>query len=394
MTALDIPPAKIQKETLLQAARDIVPLLRENAPRVDAEARIPDENLNALRDANLLAVLRPRRYGGVEVGLSTSLKLQAILAEGCGSTSWVVGLGSVSSYLVAQFSQEAQDDVWGTDPDARISVANSPAEGKLDEVTEEGWVISGRWRYASGSRHAQWIVVGVPASDAEGNPDVGLALVPMSEVEIENNWHVAGMRGTASDTIVANRVFVPAHRQSSLNAAIAGETRGPYANEPGTIYRAPFFPVFYSCLAASPVGLARAALAIATEVAPTRRIPYSGILQSDDQSIQILIANAAIAADSAEMHLLRMADETDRATAEDRTFTAFETQRALSDCVAAARYSVEAVRNVTRALMSSSFFDSNPLQRIWRDSEMAGSHLGFAEFNVAPYAKEMFNVSG
>lgn len=393
----------MSRDAILARTREVLPVLVKNAERTDREGQIPSENMNVLREAGLLRLLQPNLYGGNEVSLLTSIEMQILLGKGCGSTAWVVGLGNVSSYLIAQFGAEAQEDVWGKNPHARICCVTSPQGGKAEQV-EGGWRVSGRWAYASGSTYSDWAVVGVPTSNegaasvftgssAAGSSDIGLALVPMSEITIDKTWKVTGMRGTASDTLVLDNVFVPRHRQLSYAAVMGGNSDVPYDLDEHPLYRTPFPTVFSRCLCAPPVGLAKAAVELAVETAPKKFHPYSGAPLSEAESVQILLAHAFGKAESGELHLLRSTDEADKAALAGRPLSQFENFRTLMDGVLSVRYSVEAIRLVTRAMMSGSFNEANPLQRMWRDCEIATTHLAFAESHVEAFGKSLLGVA-
>ncbi|HKQ83086.1 MAG TPA: acyl-CoA dehydrogenase family protein [Steroidobacteraceae bacterium] len=375
---------------LLARVKTLAPLLAANARRTDEEGLIPQENLDALRQADLLALGRPSKYGGLETDLRTLLEVQVAIAESCGSTSWVAGLGNVSSFLLGLFPAEAQEDVWGMDKDSRAAVVVSPAGSSATKVAD-GWRISGKWRYASGSEHAQWAVVGVSAPADGGKPDIGLALVPMSEVRIERNWNVTGLCGTGSNTMVLDNVFVPSHRQLSYQAAVAGEAPTPYDTDAHPLYRTPFSAIFNLCIAATPVGLAKAAVKLAIATAPKQIIPIIGVRQSEAPSIQIIVANAACTADSAELHLFRAAAAADQAALLGMPQSPLDVARSDADRVMAARYAIEAVRLIVKAQMSSVHSKTNPMQLIWRDCEMAASHFAFADLHLEAYGKAMFN---
>lgn len=375
---------------LLARIGAIAPLLAANCRKADQEGLIPQENLDALREAELLALGRPSKYGGLETDLRTLLEVQVAIAENCGSTSWVAGLGNVGSFLMGLFPAEAQEDVWGKDKNSRAAVVVSPA-GSTARPVEGGWRISGKWRYASGSEHSQWAVVGVSPPSDGGMPDIGLALVPMSEVRIERSWNVTGLCGTGSNTMVLEDVFVPAHRQLSYLAAVAGDAPTPYDTDAHPLYRTPFSAIFNLCIAATPVGLAKAAVKLAAATAPKLVIPIVGVRQSDASSVQLLVANAACTADSAELHLFRAADAADQAAVLGIPQSPLDVARSDADRVMAARYAVEAVRLIVRAQMSSVHSKSNPMQLIWRDCEMAVSHFAFADLHLEAYGKAMLN---
>ncbi len=77
------------------------------------------------------------------------------------------------------------------------------------ETLADGYRLSGRWHYSSGCEHADWLILGarVPIPGAE--PADKVMLVPRDQVDVEDTWHVTGMRGTGSNTVVANGVTVP-----------------------------------------------------------------------------------------------------------------------------------------------------------------------------------------
>lgn len=414
MTSLATKTASAAKaspshDEIIARAEEVSKILHKNAAKTDAEGWVPEENLQAVREAGLSLLLQPEAFGGNEVDLRTSLEVQVMLGRGCGSTSWVVGLGNVSSFLLALYPEQAQADVWGDDIHARIACVTSPAGAKIVPA-EGGWRITGKWRYASGSAYAQWAAVGVMMGDAwadeanEGDSqvakigsrhksDLALALVPLSEGAIERSWDVTGMKGTRSDTVVMNDVFVPHHRLMSYTKLISGEHKTMYDTAQHTLYRTPFPAVFGLCIAASQVGVAQAAMKHAIDFAPTRVHPYSLRPLSQESTVQTLMGEAAYKADSAVLHLIRAADDADRAAKTGVWPEGARAQRMLSDGVAASRYSSEAIQLAIRGLMSSSFNMSNDMQRYWRDCEMASSHAGWSNMQLETYGKALLGAN-
>ena len=109
--------------------------------------------------------------------------------------------------------------VFAGDPVARVAGVLAPTA--TSQKADGGQVVTGRWGFASGSLHASWVIVGIPVVDETGETiDQGLALIPRAEISIDDTWYVAGMRGTGSNTIVADQVFVPHHRILSVPPAV------------------------------------------------------------------------------------------------------------------------------------------------------------------------------
>src|SRR5262245_40067428 len=196
---------------LLARAKRIGPILEANAEETDRLRRLADANVQALRETGLCRLMVPRRIGGYETDIRTYIAVMAELGQGCGSTAWTASLLNVCAWLTGLFPGRAQRDVWGTDGDAWVAGSLAP-RGEARAV-EGGWMVNGRWPWASGCLHAQWAACGIHMKDERGDTtNFGLSLMPMTDLTIQDTWHMAGMKGTGSNTIVAADVFVPEHR--------------------------------------------------------------------------------------------------------------------------------------------------------------------------------------
>jgi alkylation response protein AidB-like acyl-CoA dehydrogenase len=350
----------------------LVPLLRENAQRTEDERRVIDENLAAIEAAGLFAISQPKRFGGLEVDFRTKLEVVRELARGCGSTAWTVGLLTDGSWLASMWNEQAQKDIWGDSP-TNLVAGVVPPSGEI-RVIDSGYRVSGRWANCSGCLHAQWILLGTPPVTADGQEiEPGLVLVPVSQVKIDDTWFMSGMKGTGSHTVVADDVFVPAHRFLSTAKLVAGENDNPYKDE--LPYRVPFIPTAIVTMTAPHLGLARAALDLVIEKAAKRGISYTFYeVQKDAPTVQLAVAKAASLADTAELLAYRAAGDTDEA-AQQGTYPDYATRaRIRMDAVQAIVYAREAIRELIGAHGSAAFSDTHPLQRIWRDCEVASRH--------------------
>ncbi|MTD58895.1 acyl-CoA dehydrogenase family protein [Amycolatopsis pithecellobii] len=385
--------ARTVRAGLVERAAALRPLLAGNAERTDRERGVPDENISALAGAGLLALTRPARYGGLQTDFRTLLEVSREVGRACGSSAWVTTLLNASGWFAGLFSAEAQDDVWAGNPEARVAGVVTPSG--TAQVVDGGYRVSGSWLPASGCAHADWAVLGVTRPDAEGTPDgVGIVLAPMAELTVEDTWFVTGMRGTASNTLVGKDVFVPAHRFLSVPDAIDGRYATPFTDE--VLYRAPFVPAAALALTGPQLGLAAAAIDILAEKAPRRGLTFTNYTsQAEAPTIQLAAAKAASLADSAQLHAYRAAADLDEA-AQAGVYPDYDARaRMRMDAGMAAIHAREAVRLVCSAQGASSFGESNPLQRIWRDIE-AGSRHGILNPEVAAeiYGKSLFGIRG
>ncbi len=360
------------REELVARIRALQPMLEGNAPAVEEARRVGEENIEALRNAGIFRIMVPRRFGGLETDIRTKIEVAREVAKGCGSTAWVTSLMNVCSFFAGLASAEVQEDIWGANPDARVAgVFNASSTSKK---VEGGYLVSGRWPWSSGCLHADWAMLGIPIVDADGNKiEEALAFMPMSELTIEETWFTAGMRGSGSNTTVAENVFVPEHRLLSIPGVLTGKVATPYKEE--ALYRSGFVPVAALILAGPQLGLCTRALEYVLEMAPARRIAYTFYTrQTDSPSFQLAMAKAATLVDTAHLFAYRAADLIDAAARNARQLSYLERARIRMDV----GHTVTIARDAIDVLMSShgasAFADFNPLQRIWRDCETASRH--------------------
>jgi 3-hydroxy-9,10-secoandrosta-1,3,5(10)-triene-9,17-dione monooxygenase len=385
--AVDAP----SKQELVERAEALKPLLARNAAEAEETRRIPEENIAAVKEAGLFKIMTPRRFGGYEVPLDTKLAVSAKLAEACGSTAWVVTLTNVCGWMVGISCDRTQQDIWGANPDARVCGVLAPTSETRREGN--GLRVTGRWGYASGSLHADWAVLGVPVVNEAGEQvDQGLALIPMSDLTIEDTWFVAGMKGTGSNTLVAQDVFVPDHRIVSVPAAINNVYPTEHTGE--VVYRSSFIPVLALVLAGPQVGMARAAVDLLIEKAPKRQIAYTIFTrQVDSPAFQLQVSDAAMLADTALLHVERAARDIDETAARGEVMDYVTRARVRADTGWAIRRAREAIDTAISANGASSFADVSPLQRLWRDANTAGRHaVVLPSVNQEVYGKALLGI--
>jgi alkylation response protein AidB-like acyl-CoA dehydrogenase len=356
---------------LVARARALQPLLREHAARTDADRRVPAECIDALGEAGLFKVSTPRRYGGYASTLRAMLDVSAAVAEGDGSAGWVVALVNVCNWLVALFPERAQQEVFA-DPVPRVTGVLTPSA--TTRKVDGGWQVSGRWYFNSGSWWTTWAVLGVPLTGDSGEVvDQGLVLVPAADLTIEDVWYVAGMRGTASNCLVATDIFVPEHRVMSVPAAIEGSYPTPFTDE--ALFRSAFIPVLTLVLAGPQLGMGRAALNLVIDKAAKKPITYTFFeSQAESVAFQLQIADAATKIDVATLLCYRSAADIDDAAARGVYLDYPARARVRADTGYAVQSVVDALTTLMNAHGAGGFADTSPLQRIWRDSNVAARH--------------------
>jgi alkylation response protein AidB-like acyl-CoA dehydrogenase len=356
-------------------ARDLVPLLRGNAASTEAERRVHPDNLPALEEAGLLNLTTPRAFGGQEANLRTFTEVTAELGRGCGSTAWVAALTNGVGWMAGLFPDACQKEYWGTNPSTKFCGVFSNAPGVVSRKTQEGWSITGAWSFASGCLHADWALISFPRTDEAGEvTDLSIGMAPMSEFRIEDTWFVAGMQGTGSQTIHAKDLHIPEYRVISLTAAVDGVNGNEHPERP--LFRSAFVPYLTLLLAAPQLGMARGALDIIDEqLAKNRPISYALYPTSrQSPSTQFNRAEAQRCVDTAHLLIVRAVTEVDQAAAAGTYPEYAERARMKADSGNALRSLRQSMQFLLDIGGASSFAAASPLQRQWRDLEVASRH--------------------
>jgi alkylation response protein AidB-like acyl-CoA dehydrogenase len=261
-------------------------------------------------------------------------------------------------------------------------------------LAQGGVRITGEWPTCSGCLHADWGVLGVPVVNGENAvTGRGFACIPTCDLSVRDSWFVTGMRATGSHTLVARDVFVPHHRIMSFPRLVDGDYPTPHKDE--AVYRTAFIPAVAGILAGPQLGLATRALELVVEGAPRRGVAATIYTRrSDSPTVQVAVARAAMLIDTAHFHAYRAVDAIDGAARSGRILSPLDRARARMDTGYVAETAREAIRLLCAANGTASFAESNPLQRIWRDCEVASSHAGVCpEINAEIYGRALLGVT-
>lgn len=227
---------------------------------------LPDEIHRSFTEAGVYRMLVPRDAGGDEVDLPTALRVIETLAAADGSAGWCAAIGAGTTMFGGFLAPDAARSTLWRDPDRPTAGVFSPS-GEARRV-DGGYRVTGRWRMASGCRHASWmlgncVVVDDHATAApNGPPSTRMMAFPMDEATIHETWDVVGLRGTGSHDVSTDDIFVPDER------GFAMWTDRPRHGSP--IYAFPFRGFLYCALAAVATGIARGAIDAVIEAAADR----------------------------------------------------------------------------------------------------------------------------
>jgi resorcinol 4-hydroxylase (FADH2) len=357
----------------------LLPDIAARAAETENACRVPAENISALRDIGYFDIVKPALFGGFEHDFDVLVELNIELAKACASTAWVAGLLSAHQWLIASFPEQAQRDVWSANPDAVACGSYAPTAKAIK--SDAGYVLGGRWSFASGCDNAQWALCAalLPSETEEGKFTPAFLLVPASDYTIDDTWHVVGLAGTGSKTLVLDDVLVPAHRVLSFAETTSGATPGAalYAENPA--FSIPMLCNIPSCLASTAVGAAAGALE--EYLARTsKRVTRGAVAGHNNKmaefpTIQLRVAEAAASADAARELLLRDLRARARMVRAGGSVTIEDRITSRRGQAFAVTLSLRAVEALNASTGGAGLDLSNPVQRAWRDANAVGRHI-------------------
>lgn len=379
-------------EMLLEKIRGLGPLLRERADDVEKSGRIDDEVATFLESNGLWKLWRPRRTGGYELPLHNYAQVINEIARYCPSTSWVTALINGGDWVTGMYPAAAQDKInaYGDGYSCVVFAGTNTSFERADG----GYIVSGRWSYASGSLNSAWAGLGIELVTEDGTVlGAGIAFIPMTELGYDYTWHVTGLQASGSNTVIADKVFVADDMVMSVNGALTGNIESEFKEE--ALYRSSFGVTSTFNVVAPLVGMAEG-LFDYVRAGLDRHRPISYTIYEraiDSPSVQLNMADAAQLIDTAKLHLYQATDVIDGAAAEGRNLELLEKAKARMDLGYVARRTREAAELLLNVCGASGFAQSNPIQRQWRDLEFAGRH-GATNYDVGReiYSKALLGL--
>ncbi|MBW0270308.1 monooxygenase [Nocardia sp. MH4] len=350
----------------------LLPTLRERAQEAEDLRRIPDESMKALQETGFFRLLQPKQWGGHAADPVVFYDTVRKIASACGSTGWVAGIIGVHNWHLALFDQQAQQDVWGEDTDVRISSSYAPMGA--GQAVDGGYIVRGSWAWSSGSDHATWAVLGGPVIKNGKPVDFGSFLIPRSDYRIDDVWNVVGLRGTGSNTVVVEDVFVPSHRFLSFRAMSEGRAPGLEQNT-DAVFKMPWGTIHPTTISTPIVGMGYGAYEAHVEHQGKRvRAAFAGENAKDDPFAKVRVAEAASDIDAAWRQLSGNVAE-EYALLQAGQEVPFDLRvRARRDQVRATGRVIASIDKLFESSGATALANGTPLQRFWRDAHAGRVH--------------------
>jgi 3-hydroxy-9,10-secoandrosta-1,3,5(10)-triene-9,17-dione monooxygenase len=400
--------SELTYEEAIARARALAPAVEKRALAAEEQRRQPMETIQEIIDAGLARLLVPRRWGGYELSIDALIDSAIEIAKADASAGWCYAFLVIHGCFLAHFPEQAQHDVWTSNPDAMIMTTLAPA-GHFRRV-DGGYQLSGNWAWSSGVDHCQWSMLTAVPESQDGPPQV--FLLPSSDYTVLDTWFVAGLSASGSKNVEVKEQFVPAHRtillpelMGRLPPQVATNT-GPLYRRPlppqvatntGPLYRRPLLAMFPIILSALVLGTTQRAYQTWRDTNRSKSTAFTNEQVASFTHQQIRLAEIAMDIEAAQALHRKALDIllADEPVSSDRH------NRIRLSCAATARLCVQAIERIYTNSGASANYNTNPLQRYWRDVhamsvhpvlnfDKAGEAFGRAELGLPPKSFDPF----
>lgn len=360
----------------LARARALVPMLADASPRIEAGRGLPADILDALHEAGMFRLLLPRSLGGYELRPSEYVQCVEAIATGDASVAWCMNQGSGCSMTSAYLSPTVAHSIWD-DPRAVLAWGNGPGSLARAVRADGGWVVTGTYSFASGSRHATYLGAMAPCFEADGSPVLHpdgrqwerTMIFPRGQATVDSDvWRVMGLSGTGSDSFSVTDLFVD--DAYAVTRESADERR-----ETGTLYRFQAMQLYAGGFCNVALGAARGLLDAVVELAK-RKVQLGATEQlGDNHAVQYTIGYWDAALKAARSGVLSTFDEVWDDVARSGTISIANRLAVRQATTFAIHTARDAAYHVFHEAGSTAIFADGPFERRLRDVSSVAQHL-------------------
>lgn len=363
-------PTYASVEEAVARAKELAPGFRERVPLVEQQRRLPDDSVRELQESGLFMLLVPRSMGGSELNYDAVLDATIAIGEACPSTGWVYALWTAHMWLIAEYPESVQLEVFNSaNPLASSCVSTTGVPVRV----EGGYRWTGRGFFSSGVDHCDWLIPAMLSPNEDGTTDRRWFLMRRGEFEIVDDWFTMGLKGTGSKTIVVNDVFIPHERALLVKDLSAGSAPGAGVHS-GAFYHAALDFTFSLPVGMPAVGAARGFLKAVQDRLKVRVCGDNPVLAREAMGHLSRVAEAAAEIDAARALLLQNVRQYCFSAASN--FDDLDRARCRRDTSYAAQLCRRAVNRLFEASGGSALYESSDMQRLWRDTNAATAHHG------------------
>lgn len=278
------------QEMLLKSVVNIGQVAEEECQLADANSIISQRVIDLIKDKGIHKLILPKRYGGPQINFDQYTELIRTVGYYNLSAAWLTYFYSVHNSWLAFLPEHRQQEILQTD--GLLADVFAPV-GKAVRV-EGGFILNAIYHYVSGIKYSEWIAAGAKYKNDKEEIQILALVFHTSNLTIKENWDSLGLRGTGSNTIIVNDVFIP--DDMVINMDQITKDRKPLNqdfDEDYLYYNVPFQPAFYVGFPAMAIGGAERAIE-EFKIYTARRIRGFGEAERKSPRSQRVVAIASI----------------------------------------------------------------------------------------------------
>ena len=362
---------------MVAAARALRPQIVTARDEIENSGRLPPALVSAMDDAGLFRSYMPRSLGGHELDPISAFQVVEQVSMADGSAGWCCFIAGSLGLFTGWLQTSVARELFGTPPTLRGAGSFRPLG--TARITDDGYMVTGQWDFASGCLHANWLALNCVVADEngprhnvggplDGLPELRMMTVPIEQARVVDNWNVVGLRGSGSNDVAVTDVFVPDNRTFAL-------TDQPFETAPLCTFRSAM-AVTFTPLAGNTLGMARGAMDAFMELAGAKATTMNMNLLRDRPTVQETVGRAEAIISGALAYVLDAAGtmwDAVQSGKEDVGDELLQTRLAVTHAV---HESVRAIDMLYHASGTNAVRSSNLLERYFRDVHAAMMHAG------------------
>ncbi len=370
---------------LLERIREIGPLLKANVAEGERIRRLPQESFDALSESGLLTMLTPESMGGMEVDPLTWASVIEEAVKFDSAAAWTMTNPLIWAFFCSRLPEDGALELLGEDPRALFAASITPP--MKAEPVDGGYMVSGDGRFASNCHHARWIAAACLIDDHENPGQVIWVYIAREDCQILDTWDVLGMKATGSDDIHVEGAFVPAHRVFPFVPDIeyGSQFQGP-------LYRFSFLGIVTAALPSVMLGIARVAVDEAADLARGKTATGTTSPLWMSSAVQSHIGKAEAALRAARALLFQTLDDAWQWVLSGKDLTTQQRADLLLAATNASESSVQVVERMHSLAGTSSIYSGNPIERCFRDIQVARQHRFYTESRYETFGRMYFGL--
>ncbi len=378
------PPSREETAELVARIHEIGPLLREQAVIGDRNRMLTQEAVDALDTTGVWNISTLKRYGGYEGGASMLIEAAKTVSYYDPAAAWCVVISNGSVMLTNRYSDEMLDEVFENGPIKAASIFAQPQGTAIPDG--DGWRITGKWPFASNSNYSDWAlgILYIKEKETDESQQIGFVLMRRDEFDIQDTWYTIGMRGSGSNTMITENLWVPKKRVITFEQLMGNEQE----KDPLATFGRRITPhlTMSTTIQSSSLGAAYAALDYTTSVSGKRGITYTHYRKQVDSGAFVQnLGMASIKIDSARLLLERAAAEIDSAASGTEPMPLERRANHRAGIGHAGHELVDAVNELCWLHGTAAFAENSLLGRMWRDINTGTRHASI----TAPMGYEL-----